>query len=1135
MHRQVLLSRLGPPNSADAHYINPALRPLSTSSVSSRTALACFSPLSPHSLSLLRSWWIRELVDCRLLSVRASGVRRPASAVAAAAAGLWRRRIGVAGACDVRRDPGFFHGSKLHESRRHRLALTRALFTEAPDAPDAPVGRMASAAVMPAWLSIVEKSVFRFDESESARKEAAPSLSFVTPGLREEEIHVDSNEPEFIPVFEADGVNQVVTLKLPTGTAFYGTGEVGGPVERTGKRVYSWNTDAWGYNQSTASLYQSHPWVFSILPNGQAFGVLADTTRRCEIDLRKESSIRIVATASFPVITFGPFATPEALMTSLGHAIGTMQMPPKWALGYQQCRWSYMTAARVAEVAATFREKKIPCDVIWMDIDYMQDFKCFTFDKETFPDPKGLSDELHSLGFKGIWMLDPGIHADKGYGPYDTGCEEDVWVQTADGKPYIGECWPGPVAFPDFLNKKTRSWWAKLVKEFVAIGVDGIWNDMNEPAVFKTVSKTMPESNIHRGDEEVGGRQTHSHYHNVYGMYQARSTYEGMLLANADKRPFVLTRAAFIGAHRYAATWTGDNLANWEHLGMSIPMALNLGLSGQAFSGPDIGGFAGDSTPKLFARWMGLGAMLPFARGHSEQGTIDQEPWSFGPEVEELSRYALNRRYRMLPHFYTLFHKSHVTGVPVMTPVFFADPTDPKLRKVDDSFLLGPILVKAWPLPKKRTTVVDMDLPKGIWQRFHFNDDHPELPMLFLKGGAIVSTGPVIQNVGEASPTDTVTLLIALDDKGRASGELYEDAGDGFGFEAGDYLITHYEAEKVASASSKDGEVVIRIASTEGQRERPKRKLRARVLIGDIVEVEGEGVDGEELRVKLPADEDISKKVVLNRENDHSNLERMQSLLDEVFEDHQAIMGVGAVLMPEDLVKGDVAVKVVPWIGGHIMSMIHKPSGYEWMEGRLENGGYEEFSGSEFKSSGYNEPYTVVRRELSQMYGNEVLGMEGDIGGGLVLAREINLPHDSLKKVRISSSIVARSVGAGSGGFSRLVRLRIHPMFRITHPMESYIEYTSVDGKRHTLKPAMEFGETSYEGAEKPNGEWTLIDSVTGLAVVNTFDVKEVELCHVKWGPGSVTLELWSEERPVSKDTPLSITHEYDLIDTLAS
>ncbi|CDP22142.1 unnamed protein product [Coffea canephora] len=261
-------------------------------------------------------------------------------------------------------------------------------------------------------------------------------------------------------------------------------------------------------------------------------------------------------------------------------------MPPKWSLGYHQCRWSYASDARVCEIARTFREKNIPCDVIWMDIDYMDGFRCFTFDKasppsllEQFPDPKCLVDSLHQNGFKAIWMLDPGIKFEKGYFVYDSGSEKDIWIQTADGKPFVGEVWPGPCVFPDFTQSKARSWWANLVRDFTANGVDGIWNDMNEPAIFKvrfTVTKTMPENNIHRGDDELGGCQIHSHYHNVYGMLMARSTYGGMKLADQNRRPFVLTRAGFVGSQRYAATWTGDNVSTWEHLDMSISMVLQL-------------------------------------------------------------------------------------------------------------------------------------------------------------------------------------------------------------------------------------------------------------------------------------------------------------------------------------------------------------------------------------------------------------------------------------------------------------------------------------------------------------------------------------------------------------------------------
>uniref|UniRef100_A0A453QVJ7 Uncharacterized protein n=1 Tax=Aegilops tauschii subsp. strangulata TaxID=200361 RepID=A0A453QVJ7_AEGTS len=531
--------------------------------------------------------------------------------------------------------------TRIHASKAKRLSVctkARAPAGSSSPRPSEPSSlscrhaRFDMAAAM-VWVPILEDGVFRFDVSEAARVAAGPSLSFAEPRRREVVLRDGAGRPAVVPECEVvgDDVHRVL-IKLPSGTSFYGTGEASGPLERTGKRVFTWNTDAWGYGSGTTSLYQSHPWVLSILPDGKSLGVLADTTRRCEIDLRQESTIKFAALSAYPIITFGPFDTPAQVVASLSHAIGTVSMPSKWALGYHQCRFSYKSSERVLEVIRTFREKGIPCDVVWMDIDYMDGFRCFTFDNNRFADPKSMVDDLHSIGCKSIWMLDPGIKEEKGYFVYDGGSENDVWIKKADGSPFIGEVWPGDCVFPDFTSERIRTWWARLVRDFISNGVDGIWNDMNEPAMT-TTTKTMPESNIHRGDADIGGVQNHSYYHNVYGMLMARSTYEGMVMYNTEKRPFVLTRAGFIGSQRYAATWTGDNLSNWEHLHMSLSMVLQLGLSGQPLSGPDIGGFAGNATPRLFGRWMGVGALFPFSRGHSEAGTVDHEPWSFGEEV----------------------------------------------------------------------------------------------------------------------------------------------------------------------------------------------------------------------------------------------------------------------------------------------------------------------------------------------------------------------------------------------------------------------------------------------------------------------------------------------------------------------
>ncbi|KAK9669054.1 hypothetical protein RND81_13G106000 [Saponaria officinalis] len=965
---------------------------------------------------------------------------------------------------------------------------------------------------------IMEDGVFRFDCSSDDRTSAFPSISFVNPNVRETPLIIQKG-PSFTPTYERTLGQQIVQLELPVGTTFYGTGEVGGQLERTGKRVFTWNTDAWGYGPSTTSLYQSHPWVLAVLPNGDALGVLADTTRRCEIDLRKESIVKFVSASSYPVITFGPFASPTEVLVSLSHAVGTVFMPPKWALGYHQCRWSYASDKRVLEVARTFREKGIPCDVIWMDIDYMDGFRCFTFHPEHFSNPQSLVNDLHLSGFKAIWMLDPGIKQEEGYFVYDSGSENGIWVQTADGRPFVGEVWPGPCVFPDFTQSKARSWWANLVKDFISNGVDGIWNDMNEPAVFKVVSKTMPESNIHSGDPELGGCQNHSFYHNVYGMLMARSTYEGMKAANKNKRPFVLTRAGFMGSHRYAATWTGDNLATWEHLHMSVSMVLQLSLSGQPLSGPDIGGFAGNATPKLYGRWMGIGAMFPFCRGHSETDTVDHEPWSFGEECEEVCRNALKRRYQLLPHIYTLFYLAHTRGSPVASPTFFADPKDPQLRTVENSFLLGPVLVHASTLRSHGIDQIPPLLPKGIWLSFDFDDSHPDLPALYLQGGSIIPMGPPHQHVGEANPTDDLTLLVALDEHGRAEGVLFEDDGDGYEFMIGNYLLTYYTAQLHSSA------VTIKVSKTEGSWKRPNRRLHVQLLLGGGAKIDSWGTDGQDVQITMPSDDKVSQLISVSQKQYRTRIETAKSIPDA--EETSRTKGTELSKTPIELKSGDWYLKVVPWIGGRIIAMEHQPTGIQWLHSRVEINGYEEYTGVEYRSPGCTEEYVVIERDLQQAGEEEAIKLQADIGGGLALERYISIPKGELKVVRIQSCIIGRNVGAGSGGFSRLVCLRVHPTFALLHPRETLVTFTAVDGSKHEIQP--DAGEQSYEGDQLPNGEWMLVDKCLGVSLINRFDVKEVYKCLIHWGTGTVNLELWSEQRPVSKQSPLKISHEYEV------
>lgn len=663
--------------------------------------------------------------------------------------------------------------------------------------------------------------IVRFYPANAIIKELPPSMSL------EREPNVLGEAPadwRLIPEFSIDKRGRhTAVVRIEPGTSLYGTGEVSGRLMRNGYVIECWNTDAYGYDGSTKSLYQSHPWVLAVRKDGTSFGVLADTTWRCEIDLTE--NIKFSAEGpSFPVIIIDG-DSPQSVLKKLSSLIGTMSLPPKWSIGYHQCRYSYYPDKQVLKIAKEFRDRKIPCDVIWMDIDYMNGYQIFTFHPTHFPNPTGLNSELNDMGFKTVWMIDPGVKVKKGYFVYDQGVAGDFFVKKANGREYNGKVWPGWCAFPDFTMPETQNWWASLYKQFMARGIDGVWNDMDEPAVFKTPTKTMPEDNIHRGGNGLL-RGPHAQYHNVYGMLMVRATRQGIVQANPDKRPFVLTRANFIGGQRYAATWTGDNTSDCNHLEDSVSMILNLGLSGQPFCGPDIGGFRNDCEGKLFARWMGVGALLPFARGHTEKGNINKEPWMFGDGIETSCRAALQRRYRLLPYLYTLFHEASVTGLPVARPVFFANPADPKLREEDDAFLLGSDLLI---VPKLRPDSNHIpNLPGGIWRSFSLVDEDAasdiNLPDLKIRSGAIIPLGPVVQNT--QSSLDPLTLLICLDENGCAEGKLYEDDGEGYDYKKEKFLLTNYRAKTVGN------NVIIETASQSGKMPRPERNIKVEILAG---------------------------------------------------------------------------------------------------------------------------------------------------------------------------------------------------------------------------------------------------------------------------------------------------------------
>lgn len=628
------------------------------------------------------------------------------------------------------------------------------------------------------------------------------------------------------PQFGTLGDQRYAYLAIPSEVDLYGTGEVTGSLLRNGYKIILSNKDNYGYGKPD-QLYQSHPWVLGVRPDGSAFGVIFDCTWISQLDLRAGILFTTSAQAQdFPVIMIEG-TDPQEVMVKLASLTGTMPMPPRWAIGYQQCRYSYNPDARVREVVDTFREKRIPCDVLWFDIDYMDGFRVFTFDPQQFPDPKSTNNYLHTLGFKSVWMIDPGVKYDPGYFVYDSGTRSDVWVRDATGKPYVGPVWPGDCVFPDFTCPTVRTWWAGLYKKFMLMGIDGVWNDMNEPAVFKDeTNMTMPMDNRHRGGGELKAG-THEQYHNVFGLLMVKASREGILETSPTKRPFVLSRSNFLGGHRYAATWTGDNEACWKHLKWSVPMSLNLSLSGQPFNGPDIGGFVGNATPDLWAHWISMGAFFPFSRAHSAKGTDDQEPWSFGAKTESAARVALQRRYRLMPYLYTTFRTAHEKGLPIMRPVFFADPADMSLRMEDQAFLIGSdlMVIPRW--------AESLQLPTGTWRSISLlGEDARTDPYqcdLKVRGGAIVPVGPVVQTTEEISRRLPLMLIVVLDGRGQAEGTLYEDAGDGYGYQEGKFCLSRFKA-------SKEGrEIMVRCEDQDGRQAFQKRLVTVAVIDADGV------------------------------------------------------------------------------------------------------------------------------------------------------------------------------------------------------------------------------------------------------------------------------------------------------------
>jgi alpha-glucosidase len=596
-----------------------------------------------------------------------------------------------------------------------------------------------------------------------------------------------------------------VWKKMPQDENYFGLGDKPGPMNRRNRSFTNWNTDAFGWQESTDPIYKTIPFFIGLM-KGVAYGLFFDNTYRSSFDFGKESPDYFSFGAEGGELNYYFFAGPEPkkIIEQYSTLTGRTPLPPFWTLGYQQCRYSYYPEARVREIAQLLRSKKIPADTIYLDIDYQEGYAPFTINRQYFPDFEKMIADLREQGFHIITITDLHIKRfpNRGYAPFDSGIKNDVFVKNPDGSVYVGPVWPGESVFPDFTLTRVRDWWGNLYKDFSAMGVSGFWNDMNEPAVFRYPGKTMPLDVVHRLDD--GTTLDHRAIHNVFGMQNARATYEGLRKLQPDERPFVLTRAAFAGAQRYAATWTGDNLATWNHLSMSTPTLLSMGVSGYPLVGDDIGGFGSSPPADLLTRWYEVGAFNPIYRNHAAKGTADHEPWANGPEHEAIRKKYIEMRYRLLPYIYTLTEETTRTGLPMMRPVFLEYPQSQEFYGDDHDFLFGPDLFVS-PVVSETIDAQGIALPPGEWFDFWTSEKHTaqdkinlhprldELP-LYVRAGAILPMQPVVQSTSETpdGPLQLRAYLPTSTSSTDCRGSLYQDDGHTFAYQKGEFLRVNY-------------------------------------------------------------------------------------------------------------------------------------------------------------------------------------------------------------------------------------------------------------------------------------------------------------------------------------------------------
>ncbi|HKQ52321.1 MAG TPA: TIM-barrel domain-containing protein [Pyrinomonadaceae bacterium] len=644
--------------------------------------------------------------------------------------------------------------------------------------------------------------------------------------------------------------------KLGFDEHFYGLGEKAAHLDKRRGYFVNWNSDTPGYTEGKDPIYQTIPFYFG-LERGLAYGIFFDNSYRSYFDFGRSSQRYAAFGAEGGELNYYFFYGPsmKKILTRYTELTGRIQLPPLWALGHQQSRWSYYPDTLAEEVVRQYRERDLPLDVLHLDIDYMQQYRVFTWDTSRFPDPKGFTERLARQGVKVVTIVDPGVKyqppekdardaatgnpelapQDQSYYVFNQGVEKDYFQKRKGGKLFVPRVWPGESVFTDFTLPEARRWWGDLHRAYLDNGVDGIWNDMNEPSDF--VDQTgKNQLDVVSFDE--GEKTTHAKNRNTFALLMSRATYEGLERLAPDKRPYVITRAAYAGIQRYSTMWIGDTNSTWDALALSVPMYQSLGLSGETFVGGDVGGFIGRGTGELLVRSYQVSFLVPFFRNHKVIDGYDQEPWRFGKYYEDIIRKYLKLRYRLLPFLYTRLEEAHRTGLPLFRPLVLNYQTDSNTLNLDDQFIVGDDLLVAPVLEHNQTSRM-VYLPEGVWYDYWTGKryagetmirvDAPlEVTPMFIRGGSIIPEGPEMRFVGD-KPFDPITFYVHPDAEGRAATTLYEDDGTSPAYKQGVFRRTRVEVAPAA----RGFEIIVN--PPEGSYQPPARKLLFIAPIGTIL------------------------------------------------------------------------------------------------------------------------------------------------------------------------------------------------------------------------------------------------------------------------------------------------------------